>query len=408
MSTLDAFERFSSLIYHAKLGALPFMVIAFAATAQVRAAEVELQIKLSDAESQDYKPAVLPSELLADPTAAPVFDQVKRSWVIKVRPLHSFLTRMTLALKGRDESVPRPPLSIALPYRDAVFEILITTSGNKIEQERVKSAYRGDLPAEDSTEWLNDFLAAANLISFLSLGSSAEDIPATAPLARALVVYAEAMEKLLTRTEWFGVPTDVPIRAEMIRTVIAAAESDKSLRKSINLQRVKHAFTLAKAAEHQLYSRIWKAIVDIPDFRCNEIFPVSRQFYDHLRRLPQEDYVEIRTLAQFTRSQVLLESVRCFRELLSIKPGARYALPQVVAGPFGGLPARQIAEELKGDLAREHEAVLRDSGRQPSGGLLCQSQTTMASRLERQLCDALAYMQELNSLLDEENGHAIN
>ena len=375
---------------------------------EVGAAEVEIQVAPRGAdEISELSPAVLPRELLVDPSAAAAFDEVSRKWVISVRPLQSFVTDMSLELKKNDnKGFPRPPLRISLPYRDAVIQVVIPLAAEP-DGARVRAAYRGDIPAVDSRDYLTDFLQASILIDFLTQGAASEAVEPTPALARALVVYAESMDWLLSATEWFGVPASVLDRAEMIRNILAAAAADSRLSEQIHVGRVGRAHELVKRAEHRLYLRISRALAELPPWRCNESFPILYSFYLHLQQLPREQYVRIRTATRFTRTHILLQSTSCFRQLLTIDPGVRYARPEVITGPFGGRSAEMVATDLKQNLEFELRLRRIESGDAQNAGRGCDG-SGVAEAEERKICRDLAYLDELVSMLIEENTNAEN
>jgi hypothetical protein len=191
----------------------------------------------------------------------------------------------------------------------------------------------------------------------------------------------------------------------MIRTILAAAAADSRLSDQIQVGRVKRAYELVKGAEGQLYLRISRALDELPAWRCNESFPVLRSFYLHLRGVSPEQYVRIRTATQFTRTQILLQSTSCFRQLLTIDPGARFARPEVITGPFGGRSAEMVATELKRNLEFELRARRIESGEAENAGRGCDG-SGAAETMERKICRDLAYLDELDSLLIEENTNA--
>lgn len=372
------------------------------------AAEVEIRLApLGGEEIASLSPAVIPRELLDDRSPAAAFDEVSRQWVISVRPLESYLTELSLHLEKPDSSrFPRPPLHLALPYRDGVFEVVMPLSAEP-DGMRAWSAYRGDVPAEDSRDYLIDFLQASVLIDFLIQDAAADTVEPTPALARALVVYAESVERLLSETGWFGVPVDVHDHAEMIKRVLAAAATDDDLAGQINTGRVANALDLVKGAEHRLYARIWRALEEVPSLHCNESFPVLRSFYSHLQQLSRERYVRIRDANSFTRTQVLLQGTSCFRRLLTIDPGSRYAVPQVIAGAFGGRLPSEVAMELRQNLERELTLVRLESGGVEAARRSCDAREEAGAN-ERKICEALAYLAELEPMLIEENLHATN
>jgi hypothetical protein len=173
----------------------------------------------------------------------------------------------------------------------------------------------------------------------------------------------------------------------------------------IHVGRVGRAYELVKGAEHQLYLRISRALAELPPWRCNESFPILYSFYLHLPQLPREQYVRIRTATRFTRTHILLQSTSCFRQLLTIEPGARYARPEVITGPFGGRSTEMVATELKRNPEFELRMRRIESGDAENAGRGCDG-TGAAEPVERKICKDLAHLDELATLLIEENTHA--
>lgn len=346
---------------------------------------------------------ILPEKILADPEVSAIFDIGSRRWVIALRPAHAYLTELTVAFSDHNRTIPKPPLRMALPYDGGDTSVIEITIPNIVEPDPayVLAVYRNLAPATHERERLVDFLHASALIDYLAEGHTTESVPITPPLMRSLIVYAARLDQLLASSEWFGIPTNVNDRAEMIRRSVSAARSDAQLANNIRMNSLEESLAYVRRAESQIYIRAWRALDQRPLHVCNEDLPILISFYSHLKQLDPETYASVVEEGRFRlRTHVLLRSTECFRRLITIgQDNTRTVYPSVAAGPFGDRTLSEMAEMIEQELYWELRSLqTADLASDP----VSPDCSEPASNDESYICDSIEYIRELIPLIKDE------
>ncbi|WP_299653021.1 hypothetical protein [uncultured Jannaschia sp.] len=386
-----------------------YTIIAIVGPSFINAAEVTFEITpLSNLNSEivsSLKPALVPMGLIGDLDPEGFFDRVNGKWIVPIQPLDHYLTELSIRIEGAGpHAYPPSPIALALPYRDQKPLELIIHFLDMPVSERVSRAYGDAALSQTPGDLLSDFLFATKQLTQLTNDEIPSIEEVTPVLTRTLVVYGEALGRLVDETDWFGIPSNSEIILEMMRVALDKTRVDARFADRINVGRLVAAKGRAESAEYLVYRRVYSAIESLnDDLGCNEIFPIALPFYHDLAGMSPDDYRKVREQARITKSHVLAETTRCFRMLLTKNSsGLVGALPQVVEGKFGGLSAREMRNSLDVSLRNERRALLRETGL--SGELIpsCVPEE-LSSRADvpiNLLCDALAYLEALKPLIE--------
>ncbi|WP_308915526.1 hypothetical protein [Jannaschia sp. LMIT008] len=289
-----------------------------------------------------------------------VFDSLRPDrWSIPVRPTQF---RNDARLRIAHDGAPDTPLAtigITLPYMATGEEKAIVQVVERHDGAKVRAAYRNEALAKGPIDWMSNMVHAARQVDSVTGGGTLTVDEISPVVARGMVVYANSVSRLVEKTNWFDFPSDLEQRRDLLSLARTRATRDEGFQ--VSAARLERAERELDAAAGILYGRYWQAIKDTnANTRCFGTFPVTLAFHDHLRGLDAELYDTIVDTVGFTRTQVLSETVRCFRMLLSRDGAAQFALDAVMEEPFGGNDPLAVLAALRNRLDDTRFAILSD------------------------------------------------
>lgn len=367
------------------------------------AREVEIELvpvgNLRGAQVDQMSPFIDPVDILTDLPEGASLDIDGPPWRIRLDDLTRYRTQLKLSVGAEDRAFPATPLNVSLPYRQQKPLRIVVPFLDKFDNRHIRSVFEDETLSSTADDHLTDFIQATMKIDFLTEGRIPRTDDMTPNLARTLLVYANSMTWLVENTDWFGVPSDFETKREMMKRAIIRARNDPRYTRRAAIARLQGAKERAERARFSVYRRYFAAIADLRgEIQCNEIFPISLPFYEHLRELPRADYDRVRSNARFTRSQVLNETVRCFDLLLGRRDGARMAAKVVQERKFGGRDASEMRSLLARYLDDERRNVIREAGGVPASGGPClppDVTSTNAIGALRAICADIAWLDAL-------------
>jgi hypothetical protein len=335
-----------------------------------------------------------PTTILVDPGAAAAFNAALGGWKATTRPLAGNTTSLVVRLRSDAGTALSPDISLDLPFRSQTI-LMDVHVGSEPPIDGMMEYYRanGGLDAQDM---LRAFVMSEQVIAFLQGNATASAVPISAPMARALIVYAEAVNLLLQQTEWFGRPRALSDRLDMVKRIRVNAGAN--LRRDINMERLQNAETVLRSAEPHLLRRVWQYSVHGAP-HCLDRFANALALYESLAAMPRQAYQESVEKSGITASLALLAATQCYRQLLTIDGDRRRALPQVVAGPFKARSASVIAALLQTNIEQELQALKAQEDSDPFAEPCAPPAPTTEPGAS--LCKGLTYIKEVRPLLVE-------
>lgn len=322
------------------------------------------------------------------------FNPVRLVWEARDYQLRGRLTEIVVQMRRGDSSL-RPPLHLAVPYMEQTVGAYLPVRRIGVSANDIRSMYN-ELPTSREIEsWLTWFFKADAFIEHSQHGSSPDQVRHTTDVERAAVIYAEAVNHLMTNTKWFGEPASFQDRRFLIDKL---AESPR-IGGGRPLQRVQPYLERAK---HHFNRRAFNALkAHRRDVYCDTIFPMAKGLYEDLLSYEDVEYERHREVAGFPRDQVLSLMAACLRNLLSTQDGRQvvFSTPTIESRAFGGIAARAVAKQL----IEWHELELESYGVSPPAGSEppeCKADRRSLSRAGELRCD-LGYLQEVHGRIVE-------
>ncbi|MCW7544520.1 hypothetical protein N7I30_11985 [Aurantimonas litoralis] len=346
----------------------------------------------------ELSPELKPEAALMNEGGKIEFRADNRLWRAQIRTVEETLTNLEFRLLKPDGvAAISPSIPLALPRRpnDATtYPVNLHLLGEP--QKAAVDAYYADMSAlQYEADWVKAFVLSDGVISYLQGDARESDIPLTPPLGRALAVYADSVSWLVDNTEWFGLPARAPSRLALLTRFRLSRDE----RLSEISERILSSDGRLRGARYLLPRRVWRLSVKKTPF-CNERFPAAHNLYKELSGLPDTEYDEFRKKSRLTRSVVLDEMVRCFRQLMTVDgPARRFFLPEVIDEQFGGMRPKMLRDYLERQTSlRLHEidpyAYEEIARLENAAG--CQK---VEAGITRNLCDSLVFLNEIESYM---------
>ena len=357
------------------------------------------------------EPAIDPKHILPGQETPPKFDVGQSVWLIETKPLEEFITPFRIQLLGPEpERNLHPPLALEVPFRPFDLPIVIPVRG-ELNAELLDRYYEGTAGLDTWKDWLRVFVIAEQAVLAFRGQSSVDETPLGVAIARALVLYATALDKLVSTTEWFGRPQSMKDNQRLIGRLLE--ESSDELRRHIGPDRLKHAKAAIVRTEHYIYKRIVKYSISYSgndDLFCNHQYNHARKIYDKLRRMPEDQYKSLAEALKYPMAQEsLLVTVRCFRQLLSREGNTLFAQPAVIEEQFEGKDPLTVLKNLRTKL--RHEIALWNRNARNNNATvseICGRRGRAVDQMSRRLCNDLKYLADVEPLIVAERSDRSN
>jgi hypothetical protein len=300
-------------------------------------------------------------------------------FAIRTIPLQSDLTEMRLSLSENSKPL-HPTIVLELPILEKDYSLELPISAEP-QRDTVKRYYN-NAASFNEAEWFVGYVRAEEYLTYLQGSVAVDETPLTEPLGRALVVYAEAVDFLIQKTEWFGRPASLGDRTRMLQRLIQ--EGTPALLTPLRESRLKGALASVQGARSHIIGRAYASILENTD--CRLRFPLARALYTRMVRMPAAEYDLVKDKAKVTRTDALLAATGCFNELWHLNDPSVFGVNETPS---------QAASTLRKQLQRELSKTLAEAGVE-EGDAPCEEVANLRRKAKR-LCGDIKYFEDLEA-----------